>query len=188
MADKPSPGKAPAPGVSPEADNEADILAQLQAEIEAEMAEERPPEGGPTYQVVSALVCLVLGLGAAVLALSYGLGSPEEPGPGMWPFIVSVIIVVLSGVLLVEGRKLHDAEAFTKTSLLPLIGLVTFVGFALLMPIIGFEIPSLLLAVIWLRFLGGETWRSTAIVATVTVAIFYFLFLYALRIPLPHIL
>ena len=55
------------------------------------------------------------------------------------------------------------------------------------MPVIGFEIPSLLLCVVWLRFLGGESWRSTIITSIVTVAAFYFLFLYGLRIPLPHL-
>ena len=50
----------------------------------------------------------------------------------------------------------------------------------------GFEIPSLLLCAIWLRFLGGETWRSTVVISIGTVAAFYFLFLYGLRIPLPH--
>jgi hypothetical protein len=37
-----------------------------------------------------------------------------------------------------------------------------------------------------LRFLGGESWRSTVVVSLGTVLAFYLLFLYALRIPLPH--
>ena len=55
------------------------------------------------------------------------------------------------------------------------------------MPKIGFEIPSLALCVVWLRFLGGESWRSTIVVSIATVAAFYLLFLYGLRIPLPHL-
>ena len=68
-----------------------------------------------------------------------------------------------------------------------LIGGATFVAFAALFPTIGFEIPSLLLCVVWLKLLGGESWRSTVIVSVVTVAAFYVLFLYGLRIPLPHL-
>jgi putative tricarboxylic transport membrane protein len=52
----------------------------------------------------------------------------------------------------------------------------------------GFEIPGLVLCVIWLRFLGGESWRNTAVISVVTVAVFYSLFLYGLRIPLPHLI
>ena len=57
-----------------------------------------------------------------------------------------------------------------------------------LLPVIGFEVPSLVLMVIWLRFLGGESWRMTAVVSVVTVAAFYALFVLALSIPLPRLI
>ena len=146
----------------------------------------RPP-AGPAYQVVGALVALAVGLTGAVLAYGYGLGTLQRPGAGLWPFTVSMLIVALSLLLLVIGRRLQDSEKFTRASLLVLVGLATFVGLGVLLPVIGFEIPSLLLCVVWLRFLGGESWRSTAIVSVATVAAFYLLFLYGLRIPLPHL-
>jgi putative tricarboxylic transport membrane protein len=164
-----------------------DVLAELEAEVAHELEEERPPAGGPRYQVVGALVGIAVGIGAATLAFSYGLGSLREPGPGLWPFIVSVLIAVLSVSLLIVGRGLTDSEAFTRSSWLPLAGIVTFVAFGFLLPLTGFEIPALLLCVIWLRFLGGESWRNTAVISVVTVAVFYLLFLYGLQIPLPHL-
>ena len=164
-----------------------DILAQLEAEVAHELEEHRPPAGGPAYQVIGALVASAVGLTGAVLAYGYGLGTLKRPGAGLWPFTVSMLIVVLSLVLLVIGRRLQDSEKFTRASLLVLIGLATFVGIAVLLPIIGFEIPSLLLCVVWLKLLGGESWRSTAIVSLTTVVAFYLLFLYGLRIPLPHL-
>ena len=117
-----------------------------------------------------------------------GGGPLREPGPGLWPFIVSVVIATLSLVLLVTGRGLDDSEAFTRSSALPLTGVITFIAFGLLMPLIGFEIPALVLCVIWLRFLGGETWRNTIVISVLTTATFYLLFLYGLRIPIPHLL
>ena len=164
-----------------------DILAQLEAEVAHELEEHRPPPGGPAYQVISSLVALAVGATGAVLAYGYGLGTLRRPGAGLWPFVVSMLIVALSLLLLVIGRRLQDSEKFTRASLLVLIGLATFVGVAVLLPIIGFEIPSLLLCVVWLRLLGGESWRSTAIVSLATVVAFYLLFLYGLRIPLPHL-
>ncbi|MFC5730624.1 MULTISPECIES: tripartite tricarboxylate transporter TctB family protein [Nocardioides] len=164
-----------------------DILEELEAEVAEILAEERPPAGGPAYQVVGALVAVAVGVGGVVLSLGYGLGSLRSPGPGLWPFVVSVVITGMALAALVVGRHLDDTEAFTRASVLPVVGILTFVVLGLLMPVIGFEIPSLLLCVIWLRFLGGETWRSTAVVSVATVAAFYFLFLYGLRIPLPHL-
>jgi hypothetical protein len=171
-----------------EVGHEPDILAELEAEVARDLAEERPPEGGPAYQVVAALVVVSLGAAAAALALGYGLGSLRRPGPGLWPFVVSALIVVLGVVLLVIHRRLHDAEMFTRSSLLVLVGAATFLGLGLLLPTIGFEIPSILLGIVWLRFLGGESWRSTIAVSVATTAAFYVLFLYALKIPLPHLI
>lgn len=168
--------------------DEPDILAELQAEVAQELADERPPAGGPAYQIVSALVVLVLGIGGAYLAYGYGLGSLRRPGPGLWPFAVSVLIALLAIMLLVVGRHLDDAEKFTRASLLVLAGGATFIGLGLLLPTIGFEIPAILLGIVWLRFLGGESWRSTIVISVATTAAFYLLFLYALKIPLPHLL
>lgn len=166
---------------------EPDILAELEAEVAEELADQRPPAGGTAYQIVSACVVLVLGTGAAALAYGYGLGSLQRPGPGLWPFAVSIVIVVLAAVLLVISRTLDDAEKFTKASYLALVGGATFIGLAVLMPAVGFEIPAVALCIIWLRFLGGETWRSTIVISLCTTAAFYLLFLYALRISLPHL-
>ena len=167
---------------------ERDILAEIEAEVAHELEDERPPAGGPGYQTVGALVGLAIGVGAAVMAYGYGLGSLHQPGPGLWPFVVSVVIVVLSALLLVVGRGLDDSEKFTRSSVLAAVGAITFVAFGLLMPLIGFEIPAVLLCVVWLRFLGGESWRNTVVISLVTTAVFYFLFLYGLRIPLPHLI
>ena len=167
---------------------EPDILAELQAEVAQDLADERPPAGGVAYQLVAAFVVLVFGVGASALAYGYGLGSLRRPGPGLWPFVVGIVIAVLAIVLLVIGRTLDDAEKFTKASFLVLAGGATFTGLGLLMPTIGFEIPALALCIVWLRFLGGETWRSTIVIALCTTAGFYLLFLYALRISLPHLI
>jgi putative tricarboxylic transport membrane protein len=165
-----------------------DILAEIEAEVVHEMEEDRPVPGGPAYQTVGALVGIAVGIGGAALAYGYGLGSLHQPGPGLWPFVVSVLIAALSVVLLVVGRNLTDSEAFTRSSVLPAIGIVTFVAFGLLMPLTGFEIPALVLCVVWLKFLGGESWRNTVVISVATVAAFYLLFLYGLRIPVPHLI
>lgn len=173
---------------TPQHPHTRDILAELEAEVAHELEEERPPAGGPVYQIAGAVVGVAIGIGGAVLSAGYGLGSLSEPGPGLWPFIVSVLVATMSVVLLLVGRGLTDAEALTRSSVLPVVGVVTFVAFGVLMPVTGFEIPALALCVIWLKFLGGECWRNTVVISVLTVTAFYFLFLYGLRIPLPHLI
>ena len=95
-------------------------------------------------------------------AQQQGQWAPQQPAPGMWPFVVSVVAVVIGLSHLVLGRRGGEGEKFTRESLLAACGLVTLVGLVLLMPVIGFEIPALLLSFVWMKFLGGETWRAAA--------------------------
>ncbi|WP_323100475.1 tripartite tricarboxylate transporter TctB family protein [Intrasporangium sp. YIM S08009] len=167
---------------------EVDILDELKAELAQDLEEERPPHAGPLAQVAAGVVTLALGVGGTVLSLGYGLGSLTRPGPGLWPFAVSVAVTALSLAQIAFGRDATDTEQFTRSSALTALGVLTMVGLAALLPVVGFEVPSLVLMVIWLRFLGGESWRSTVVVSVVTVAAFYALFVLALAIPLPRLI
>jgi len=165
-----------------------DILDEIEAEVRAELEEEQGPEGGPAYQLVGALAALALGVFGAWRSLTYGLNTLSDPGPGLWPLVVSVALIVLAVVLLVTGRRLHDSEAFTRSSLLPVVGFLTFVAVAVLLPVIGFELPSLVLCLVWTRFLGGESWRSSVLVSVCAVAAFHLLFVELLGVPLPRLI
>lgn len=166
---------------------EVDILEELKAELAHDLEEERPPHAGPLAQVAAGLVTLALGVAGMVLSLGYGLGSLTQPGPGLWPFAVAVAVTALSVAQIAFGRRAEDTEQFTRSSVLTGLGVLSLIGLAALLPVIGFEVPSLVLMVIWLRFLGGETWRMTAVISVVTVAAFYALFVLALSIPLPRL-
>lgn len=161
---------------------EEQLLAEL---VETEDA---PPPGGTAYEVVGALVVLAIGVFGGALAWGYGLGEVSEPGPGMWPFIICVVIAALGVILLLTSSQRRDGERFTRSSLLPVAGVGTFIGLALLLPVIGFEIPALLLCLIWTRYLGSETWRSSILASVLTVVGFHLVFIEALGVPLPRLI
>ncbi|NJP87971.1 Tricarboxylate transport protein TctB [[Actinomadura] parvosata subsp. kistnae] len=174
------------PGAAPE---QAGLDLQEETErLQAELEEARPPHAGPISQIAAAVVALAVGVFGAVGSYALGLGRLTQPGPGLWPFAISVVIIVLSAVLVVTGRGLQDTERFSRSSLLTAAGLVTLVGLAALLPVIGFEIPSLLLMFIWLRWLGKESWRSSIVISIGAVAAFYVLFVLLLQIPLPRLI
>jgi putative tricarboxylic transport membrane protein len=152
-----------------------------------EPAEERPPQAGPRAQISAALVALAVGVFGLVVSIGLGFGRLTQPGPGLWPFAISLVIVVLSAVLVFVGRGAGDAEQFSKASLLTALALVTLVLLAVFLPLIGFEIPSLLLVFTWLRWLGKESWRSSVLVSIGTVVVLYLLFVMLLQIPLPRL-
>jgi hypothetical protein len=161
-------------------------LEEAVHQLEAE-TEHRPPPAGPVTNVVVAVATVALGVAALIGSLALGVGSPEKPGPGMWPLLISLALVVLGLGLLPAVRTTTDAERFTRPSLLVLVGLASMVVFVALISVIGFEIPTALLAFVWLRFLGKETWRSSIVTSIGIVVAFYLVFVAALSIPIPHL-
>jgi putative tricarboxylic transport membrane protein len=178
---------APDPTRSPASETPLDDTIDAE-ELRLELEQERPPRAGPASQVAAALVALAIGVFGLVVSSRLGLGQLTQPGPGLWPFAVSAVIVVLSAVLVFVGRRATDAEQFSKASLLTALALVTLVLLAVLLPLIGFEIPSLLLVFVWLRWLGKESWRSSVVISVAAVAAVYLLFVVLLQIPLPRLI
>jgi hypothetical protein len=165
-----------------------EVLDDLSPEqLAAQWEEEKPPAAGALANVASSLVVLGVGVAAAILSMAMGLGTPSAPQPGLWPFIISCVMVALGLFQLVAGRHNRDAEKFTRMSTSPLTGLVTLAAMVALMPLIGFELPALVLCIIWMRFLGGETWRSTLVVSASVVIAFYAIFVFALNTSVPHL-
>lgn len=156
-------------------------------QLAAQWEEEKPPAAGALANAASSLVVLGVGSAALILSVSMGLGTLQAPQPGLWPFLAACVMVALGLFQLIVGRHNRDAEKFTRMSFAPLAGLATLVAMVALMPLIGFEIPALILCVIWMRFLGGETWRSTALVSVLVVAAFYGIFVLALGTSIPHL-
>ena len=150
-------------------------------------AEHRPPAAGPLTNVAVAAVVVALGAAALVGSLSLGAGSAGNPGSGTWPMLISLTLIVLGLALLPAVRGTADAERFTQASWLVLVGIATMVVFVALISVIGFEIPAALLAFVWLRFLGHESWRSSIITSLGVVVAFYLIFVAALSVPIPHL-
>lgn len=131
------------------------------------------------------LVPLLLGLYAALSAYEMGLGELNNPGPGLWPFMVSVLIVGCSAALLVIDDR-DDYEPWTRGTLTIVGGLVSLGVFILLFQAIGFFIPAVLMLVLWLRVFGEESWKWAVPLAVVGAAVFYLLFVTALGVPFPE--
>ncbi|MFE5309770.1 tripartite tricarboxylate transporter TctB family protein [Isoptericola sp. NPDC056573] len=165
------------------------VAAEPAAEpaVEPEVHDDGPPPAGPVANLGAGLVTLAVGVGGVVVALALGVGTPAQPGSGMWPLVVSVALVVLALAQLVVGRAGGDGERFTRHSWMPLVGLATLLGLVALLPVIGFEIPSLLLSLVWMRFLGGESWRTSVVCSLGAVVALYLVFVAALGTNVPHL-
>jgi Tripartite tricarboxylate transporter TctB family len=177
-----TPAVGPAQPVPSSLHDLEEAVHQLEAD-----AEHRPPPAGRTTNLVVALVVVALGAAALVGSMSLGAGTTHKPGSGTWPLVISLVLVLLGIALLFTARTTHDAERFAQPSWLVLIGIATMIVFVVLISVIGFEIPAGLLAFVWLRFLGRESWRSSIITSICVVVAFYLVFVAALSVPIPHL-
>ncbi|WDZ88657.1 tripartite tricarboxylate transporter TctB family protein [Nocardiopsis sp. HUAS JQ3] len=180
------PGQNVPEGAEPQEAQSQGAQSQ-EAAPDPEDDEEPPKPLGPWANTAVALT--VVALGAAGIAGSWALGpgTPADPGSGTWPLLVSVAIAALGVALLGLARRTADTEVFSASSWKVLAGVATMVGFVSVVGVIGFEIPSALLAFVWLRFLGGESWRLSAIASVLIVVAFYVVFVGLLAVPIPHL-
>jgi putative tricarboxylic transport membrane protein len=162
-------------------------MAGLAAAVHKLEEHHRPPPAGPISNLVTAVVIAALGVAAIVGSLALGVGSPGQPGPGSWPLLMGVALLVLSVVLAFLARRTTDAERFTRASWQVLAGLVTMILFVSAIGVIGFEIPAALLTFVWLRYLGGESWRLSIVISIAVVIAFYAIFVGALSVRIPHL-
>ncbi|MGJ9413780.1 tripartite tricarboxylate transporter TctB family protein [Aeromicrobium sp. CF4.19] len=167
-------------------DSEADEAATVDELVEQWEAE-KPPAAGTASNVAAAVVVGLLGVLGLLGSLDLGVGAASAPGAGTWPALVSAAMVLLAVGLAITAPRNHDAEKFSGTSWLVVLGLATMVGFAMTVGTVGFEIPAALLAFVWLKVLGREGWRTSVVTSLLVTVAFYLIFVLALGTPIPHL-
>lgn len=126
---------------------------------------------------------LLFGVGAAWASLQLPVGSLTKPGPGMWPLVVSVVLIISAALVLAAPEG--DHERFSAQSLPILAALVVLALFTTGFARVGFVLPATLMLVVWLHYISKETWKVTIAVTVPAVAILYVLFSFLLNVPFP---
>ena len=138
-----------------------------------------------------ACVCL-LGIFAAALitSLDYSLSDALGPGPGFFPFWLSLVGTALTVAILVETARSHDIGG---ESILPSgqaawqIGgvLVALGAAAALLEPLGFRLTMLLFIAGLLFALGARSLVAVALTALAGSFGVFHVFFYWLKVPLP---
>lgn len=142
-----------------------------------------------TQERISAYLFILFGGFVAVYsATALKIGDISHPGPGLFPLICGVGIILLCILWLVLNWKdVENAgplwpEGRWKS---PAIGVAIISVYAALMDIIGYNLATLVFLASWQVLIENEKWKRTAIISIVGTAVMYFLFEYLLGASLP---
>lgn len=130
-------------------------------------------------------VLVAVGVVAIILSLGYGLGTGIRPGPGLWPFIASVIMLGSTAVVAITDT-LEEYEPWGTETVRTLVALGSLVVFAVLFTMLGFTVPALLLMLLWLRMFGRMRWWTAVLLAAGGAIALFMLFDVVLGVPLPR--
>jgi hypothetical protein len=140
------------------------------------------------FERVAAGIFLVIGAGAAYLALEMGYGSVRFPGPGFLPFWLAVPLTLTAAIYLLAcrgpdaaARPLWERDTWRRPGLSAVIMLL----FTLLMGWLGFFASTFLLFLAWLILVERERWITVGAVSILGTLGAYILFAVLLKVPLP---
>ncbi|MHA6619388.1 tripartite tricarboxylate transporter TctB family protein [Pseudonocardia sp. DLS-67] len=138
---------------------------------------------GQLYRI-GPLIVVAVGVGALAGSVALSLGELTAPGPGLWPFVVALLLTGTGLVLLVVDDP-ADYEPFTRGSARIVGGLAGLAVFVAVFEVIGFLLPAFLMLLLWLRVFGRESWRWSVGLALVGSVGLYLLFDTALGVRFP---
>ena len=139
------------------------------------------------------LIWMALGLGQCFESWRLGLGSISEPESGFMPFLLGLLILVLSAILLVESFIAMKRTPGTRLSLwsevhwkrIFLISLL-LLAYALLLPKLGYLVATFFLTVLLLKSGEPMKWPVCLLIGLLTSGLTYWIFGVWLSVPFPR--
>ena len=139
---------------------------------------------------LAGLIFAMFGLATGVYsATALKIGTVSQPGPGMFPLICGVGIVLACLIWLLKNRtECRDSIPLwhNRNWCRPLLAIVSMSVYAALMEVLGYLISTFLFLIAWQVLIEAERWKKTALIAIIGTVTMYILFVYLLRVALPQ--
>ncbi len=142
--------------------------------------------------LVSSVVCIVLGGLFVAGALQQGLMRRGVPGPGFLPFFSGLALVFVSLFVLIpalgqreeaESRDFFpERDSFRKL----LLAAVALVAFGATIEYAGYLLTTFFFIFFVTRIMEPRGWRTATVLAFVTAVMSYLLFVILLKVQLPE--
>lgn len=145
---------------------------------------------GCAYLIVGA-IGLALSVGYIAMALRLPFGQLEQPGAGVFPIFVGVVLVIASLLTLQEGWTASGRETVEfpagadRRRVVFLVALL--LGFFFALPWLGQLVSSAVFCILLMRVLSaGLSWTRIVAYSVVLALAIDVVFEKLLKVPLPH--
>lgn len=134
------------------------------------------------YRIIVIIFWIGMALFVTIFSYKLGLGSFHNPGPGLMPFLLGLLLLIISFPLLVQSllKKSRKDEVvnngqrqknFGKIGLV----LVSLLAYAILLETLGYLIVTTLFFILLFRSMGNR-WTTVWVASVLTVLLTYFVF------------
>ena len=135
--------------------------------------------------LLAGLLFAAFGVAALVISRAYEIGAASRMGPGYFPRMLGLLLVVLGAVLALRGFW-PSSEAQPGWRLRPLLVVLAGVAsFTIAAPRLGLVAASLLLVFISSAASAEFRWKEALVSGAIQGGAAVVVFVYGLRIPLP---
>lgn len=136
-----------------------------------------------------AILFALLGVIIIAISMTYPPSKHGVPGPGVFPIIIGVIILLASATLMIKTvivsekipdiKKIFGSEFFNV--FITMGGLVVYLVF---MPMIGFIVSTAILLVLFIRWFAKKSWWLSGLIGILFTLGVFALFSLVLNVPM----
>lgn len=142
---------------------------------------------------IISIILIAIGAGYLAYNTRYNWGTAEAPGPGFFPFVMGLLLLLLSLRLLAAtvfsaatAKPATDGEADGPLAWRrPALMVAILVLYILILDQAGYPLSTLALLLVSFRVLGATGWLKSTAISVGLVAFTYLLFVVWMQVPLP---
>lgn len=143
------------------------------------------------HERIAGLTLILLGITVMIYSMTaLSLGTIKHPGPGFFPMLCGLCIVVFSLAWLIPlwKHKDEDPQPFWGKGewVRPTMAVAAIALYASIMDELGYLISTLVFILLWQFIIEREKWLRAVIISLACTATMYVLFQYLLSVPLPE--
>lgn len=135
------------------------------------------------------LLFILFGLAVALYSVSaLSVGSIKQPGPGLFPLVCGIGIVIMCLIWLFRGRMSEFCSEPLWTDgewKRPAAAVVVLIVYTAMWESVGYAFSTLIFLIAWQVLIEQANWRRTAVIAVIGTVVMYLLFVYLLGVSLP---